>query len=78
MDYGIYLKAFKRANMGCCYSSVDSSAPSILPRLVQLPSTPSKLFSCIVKFVLYLSMQCEQNNKNKQKEAGFGQYFFKK
>ena len=57
---------------GCHHSSVDSSAPSILPPPVQLPSTPSMLFSFIVKFVLYLSMQCEKRTKINKKEAGFG------
>ena len=52
---------------GCCHSSVDSSAPTIL-------GSSSKhaiyAFSFIV-FVLYLS--CEKD-ENKQKEAGFGPF----
>ena len=48
---------------------MDSSAPTILPLQVQVPSTPSMLFSFIV-FVLYLSFE---KNENNQKEAGFGQ-----
>ena len=56
--------------MGCRHSSVDSSVPTILLPQVQVPSTPSMLFSFIVS-VLYLS--CEKN-ENKQKEAGFGPF----
>ena len=61
--------------LGCRHSSVDSSAPSILPPRVRLPSMPSTLFSIIVKFVLYLSMQCEKRTKINRKEAGFGPFF---
>ena len=46
---------------------MDSSAPSILLSRVQLPSTPSMLLSIIVKFVLYLSMQCEKRTKINKK-----------
>ena len=56
--------------LGCRHSSVDLSAPTILPPRVQIPSTPSMLLSFIV-FVLYLS--CEKN-ENKQKEAEFGTF----
>ena len=52
---------------GCCNSSVDSSAPTILPPQVRVPSKPSMLLPFIVKFVLYLS--CEKN-ENKQKNMG--------
>ena len=45
--YGGYLR--------CRHSSVDSSAPIILPPWVQIQSTPSLLLSFIVKFMLYLS-----------------------
>ena len=48
---------------GCRHSSVDSSAPSIMPPRVRLPSTPSMLLSFIVKFVLYLSLCCEKERK---------------
>ena len=58
----------------CRHSSVDSSAPTILSPRVRVPSTLSMLLSFIVKFVLYLS--CEKN-ENKQKDAGFGPYFLK-
>ena len=58
--------------VGCRHSSVDLSAPTILPPWVRFPSTLSMLLSFIVKFVLYLL--CE-NNENKQKEAGFGPFF---
>ena len=53
------------------HCSVDSSAPTILPPWVTVPSTPSMLLSYIVKFVLYLS--CEKN-ETKQQEAGFGPF----
>ena len=49
------------------YSAVDSTAPTILPPWVRVPSTPSMLSSFIVQYVLYLSWE---KNKNKQKEAG--------
>ena len=52
---------------GCCHSSVDSSAPTILPPQVRVQTT---LLS-FKAFVLYQS--CEKD-KNKQKEAGFGQF----
>ena len=44
------------------------SAPSILQTRVQVQSTSSTLLSFIVKFVLYLSLDCEKERK----EAGFG------
>ena len=47
------------------HSSVDSSAPTILPPRVWVPSTQSRLLS------LYLS--CEKD-ENKPKEAGFGPF----
>ena len=53
------------------HSSVGSSAPTILPARVQVPTTPSTLLSFIVKFVLHLS--CKKN-KNKHKVAGFGPF----
>ena len=56
--------------MRCRYSSVDTSAPTILSPWVRVPSTPSMLLSFIM-FVLYLP--CE-NNKNKQKETWFGPF----
>ena len=55
--------------LGCCHSSVDLSAPSILLPWVRLPSMSSMLFSFTVKFVLYLSMQCEKRTKiNKKRD----------
>ena len=51
---------------GCRHTSVDSSAPSILPP-IRLPSPPSTLLSFIVKFVLYLSMPCEQRTRINKK-----------
>ena len=55
------------------HNSVDSSAPSILRSRVRIPSTPSIHFPFIVNFVLLLSLCCDKD-KNKQKEAEFGQY----
>ena len=49
---------------GCRHSSVNSSAPSILPPQVWLPSMPSLLFSFIVKFVHAMW----EKNENKQKK----------
>ena len=70
--------ALEQANVvfieGCCHSSVDSSAPSILLPWVWLPSMPSTLFSFMVKFFLYLSVQCEKRMKTNKKEAGFGPF----
>ena len=48
----------------------DSSAPSILPPWVWLPSTPSTLLSLNVKFVLYLSLRCEKITKINKKRPG--------
>ena len=56
---------FKLTNLGCRHSSVNSSAPTILPPRVRVPSTPSMLLSFIVTFVLYLS--CEKNEINKKR-----------
>ena len=56
------------------HSSVDSSAPTILPPQVRVPSTRSMILSLTVKFVLYLS---REKNENKQKEAGLGPFFKK-
>ena len=58
----------KQNALGVPPQHVDSSAPTILPQWVRVPSTPSTLLSFIV-FVLYL--QCEKN-ENKQKEGEFG------
>ena len=52
-------------------SSVDSSALSILPPQVQLPSTPSMPISFIVKFVHYLYLQCEKRTKINKKRPSF-------
>ena len=59
------------------HSSVDSSATSILPPQVRVPSTPSRYAFLIytVQFVyLSLGLECEKN-ENKQKEAGIGPFF---
>ena len=53
------------------HSSVDSSAPTILPPCVWVSSTPFMLKSFII-FLLYL-----WKNKNKQKETGLA-HFLKK
>ena len=60
--------------MGCRHSSVDSSAPTILPPRVRVPSTLSMPFSFKV-FVLSLS--CEKNENKNKKEAGFGPFLQK-
>ena len=66
------------AIVGCRYSSVDSSAPSIMPPRVQVQSTPSTLFSIYIVQIVYLSFELEcEKNKNKQKEAGIGPFFKK-
>ena len=64
------IRLYNKVQKGCHHSSVDSSAPTILPPWVRVPSTPYMFLSFIVKFVLYLSYE---KNENKQKEAGFGQ-----
>ena len=63
---------------GCCHSSVDLSAPSILLPRVRLPGTPSLLLSFTVKFVLYLSLQCVGRRKIKKKRPGLAHFFYKK
>ena len=62
----------KRFLLGCRHSSVDLSAPTILPTRVRVPSTPSTLLSFIVKFMLYLS--CEKNENKQNNEAKFGSF----
>ena len=57
--------------MGCCHSSVDSSARSNLPLWVQVPSTPSTLLSVFIWIV-----SCWKD-ENKQKEVGIGPFFKK-
>ena len=66
--FGPSLVSTEKLILGCRHSSVDSSAPSIMPPRVRLPSTPSMLLSFIVKFVLYLSLLCEKN-ENKPKRG---------
>ena len=60
------LKLYQNNYRGCRHSSVDSSAPTILPPWVRVPSTPS-----FIVFVLYFL--CEKNEKE-QKEAGLGPF----
>ena len=66
-----FIKQKQSCSLGCHHSSVDLSVPIILLPQVRVPSTPSMLLLSIVKVVLYLS--CEKN-ENKQKEAGFGPF----
>ena len=47
-----------------CHGTVDSSASTILPPRVRVPSTSAMLLSFIVKIELYLSWE---KNENKQK-----------
>ena len=57
---------------------MDSSAPSILPPWVRVPSTPSTLFSIYIVQIVYLSFELEcEKNENKQKEAGIGPFLKK-
>ena len=61
---------------GCRHSSVDLSAPSILPPQVQVPSTPSMVFSIYIVQIVYLSFELEcEKNENKQKVAGISPFF---
>ena len=56
----------KIEKLGCHHSSVDSCAPSILPPWVQVPSTPSMLFSIYIVQIVYLSFELEcEKNENK-------------
>ena len=49
---------------------MDSSAPSILLPRVQVPSTPSMLFSIYIVQIVYLPFEFEcENNENKQKRG---------
>ena len=59
--------------LGCCHSSVDSSAPSIMLPQVRVPSTPSMLFSIYIKFKLYncnLNWNVKRTNINKKRPIG--------
>ena len=68
----------KKSLKGCRYSSVDSSAPFILPPQVWVPSKPSTLFSIYIVRIVYLSFKLEcEKLENKQKEAGNGPFFKK-
>ena len=59
---------------GVPHCSVDSSAPSILPPWVWVPSTPSLLFWIYIVQIVNLSFELEcEKNENKQKEARIGQ-----
>ena len=59
INYESIYSCLKDTKLGCRHSSVDSSVPTILLPWVQIPNKPSMLLFFIVKFVLYLS--CEKN-----------------
>ena len=58
--------------LGCRHSSVDLSAPSILPPRVRVPSTQSNLLS------IYIWIVSCGKDENKQKEAGIGPFLKKR
>ena len=64
----------KLRKSGCRRSSVDYSAPTILPPWLRVPITPFTLLSFIVKFVLYFFVKRTKINK---KRRGFA-HFLKK
>ena len=68
------LTTIKSLRKVCQQGSVDSTAPTILPPRVRVPSMPPTLLLFIVKFVLYMS---GEKNENKQKEAEFGPFLMK-
>ena len=53
-QYSCLVCAKLKTSWGCHHSSVESSAPTILPPQVQVPRTPSRLLSIKV-FVIYSS-----------------------
>ena len=57
----------KKSLLGCRHSSVDYFAPTILPTQIRVPNTPYLHLLFIVKFMLRL--YCEKN-ENKQKWGG--------
>ena len=60
------------------HSSVDSSVPYKLLPQVQVPNTPSMLFSIYIVQIVYSSFELEcEKNENLQKEAGIGRFFKK-
>ena len=61
-----------QTNEGCRHSSVDLSAPSILPPQVRIPSTSAMLLSNYIWIVTCIK------DENKQKEAGIGPFLTKK
>ena len=63
---------------GCRHSSVDPSAPTILPPQVQIPSKPSKLLFHLQSNLCYNCHCIVKRTKINEKEAGFGPFFFKK
>ena len=61
------------------HSPVDSSAPSILPPQVRVPSTPSMLFSIYKVQTVSFSIEFEcEKNENKQKRSQDWAIFLKK
>ena len=75
INYESIYSCLKDTKLGCRHSSVDSSVPTILLPWVQIPNKPSMLLFFIVKFVLYLS--CEKNENKTKKESGFGRFLKK-
>ena len=69
--YAKVQEVHKNWQCGCRHGSVDLSVPTNLPPLVWVPSTPSMLFSFIVKICAIFVLR---ENENKQKEAGFGPF----
>ena len=58
---------------GCHHSSVDSSAPSILPPRVRVPSTPSMLFQFQTVY-LSIEFECEKNENKQVKRPGLAHF----
>ena len=55
------------------HSSMDLPTPTMLQPQIRVPSTPSMLFSFIVKFVLHLYGEMNENKQNGgQTRPGFG------
>ena len=68
-----HLLLLKNSMWGCRHSSVDSSAPTILPPQVRVPSTPSMLYH-----LWYLCYICHlKRTKINKKRPGLA-HFFKK
>ena len=57
---------------GCCHSSVDYSAPSMLTPQVRVPSTPSMLLS------IYIDLCHVEKTKINKQRPGVANIFFSK